>query len=654
MCGICGLWNLSGAPVDPALLVAMRDSMSHRGPDGALCALLDVRGCAEPIVFENLGALDPRFVTRNAQFILGLGHRRLAIIDLDTGDQPMCNEDGSVWVVYNGEVYNYRELRRELEVRGHVFRTTSDTEVIIHAYEEYGKECPTRFNGIFAFAIWDLRRRSLFLARDHFGVKPLYYCLQNGRFYFASELKAILADLTVPRELDLDALNLCLTFRHTPSPWTLFRDIYKLPPGFSLSVTQEGIWKERYWEDTSAIDRSSTEAEWVEALQEAVENAVARQMVSDVPIGVSLSSGVDSTTILALMSKHSSDPVRAFTVGFAGREATSEIEPARQMATRFGAEFHDLVITAGDYADFMARYLWHLEEPIGNQAAAAYYFVAEMARQRGVKVLLNGQGADEAFAGYPRYLATAHSRWLRFGTVPPLRWVLPILFAGTVLGERYRRFLFTLGSSNEEDRFQRVFSILTDEMRRQLVRPDVLAQMDLDLPCGYVREQLSRAPLGIPLERMIYVDLRTSLPDNLLLCEDKMAMAASVEARVPFLDLELMTVAEQIPGKFKVRGLRDKYIHRKACTHWVGREVTSRPQIGFDTAVDLWLRTQLGDHMRQLIESPSSFINIFLDPKHILDLMQEHAERRRDHQRILFLLLSLESWYQAFFKCEGW
>jgi len=650
MCGICGLWNLNGRPVDPVLLVRMRDSMAHRGPDGAGCVLLDPQGSAEPILFDNLDTLSPNSEFRNPQSSLGLGHRRLSIIDLETGHQPMGNEDGSIWIVYNGEVYNYRELRRDLQARGHVFRTASDTEVIVHAYEEYGEKCPALFNGIFAFAIWDTRKQALFLARDHFGVKPLYYCLHNKRFYFASELKAILYDTTVPRELDLDALNLCLTFRHTPSPWTLFKGIYKLPPGRSLTVISGGLKERQYRDDSVTIDWTLREEEWVERLQAVLEQAVVRQMVSDVPIGVSLSSGVDSNTILALMSQHSSGPVRAFTVGFAGREAASEIEPAREMAIRFGADFYEQVITADDYADFMARYLWHLEEPIGNESAAAYYFVAEMARQRGVKVLLNGQGADEAFAGYGRYLAAAYGQWLRLGTVAPFCWVLPRLLGGTLLGERYQRFLFTLDVTSEEDRFLRLYSILTDGMKHQLVRPEVLAQMNPDLPSRYVLEQLASAPQGTPLERMTYVDARTSLPDNLLLCEDKMAMAASVEARVPFLDLELMALAERIPGKFKLRGLRDKYIHRKACTRWVGKEVTSRPQIGFDNAVDIWLRRQLGDRMCQFIESRDSFTSNYLNPQYVLLLMQEHSERRRDHQRILFLLLSLESWYKQFMQ----
>lgn len=439
MCGICGLWNLNGSPVDPKLLVKMRDIMSHRGPDGYGAVLLSSRGQAQgakPVQFKDLDELSALSFKPSA-YSLGFGHRRLSIIDLNTGDQPMSNEDGSIWIVYNGEIYNYRELRQELRAKGHIFHTQSDTEVIIHAYEEFGEECPTYFNGIFAFAIWDARRRLLFLARDHFGVKPLYYSQNNDHFYFASELKAILCDPTVPRELDLDALNLCLTFRYTPSPWTMFKGIYKLPPASFLIIKPEGIHVGRYWEDLVVINRQPDEEEWVVQLQANLETAVVRQMVSDVPIGLSLSSGVDSNVLLALMSQHSNGAIKAFTVGFAGREATSEIEPARCVGSKFGAEFYEQIIMANDYNDFMARYLWHLEEPIGNESAAAYYFVAEMARQQGVKVLLTGQGADEAFAGYERYIGIKYACWLRLGTLFhlsgwfPVCWVVRLLANAT-------------------------------------------------------------------------------------------------------------------------------------------------------------------------------------------------------------------------------
>lgn len=650
MCGICGLWDLGGGVVDLAELTRMRDSMIHRGPDGAGSVIFDTRNSCEPVWLERSDVVVSRDARYQARGDLGLGHRRLSIIDLSTGDQPMCNEDGTVWIVYNGEIYNYRELRQELQSRGHIFRSTSDTEVVVHAYEEYGERCPSLLNGIFAFAIWDAQRRRLYLARDQFGVKPLYYRRDGHRLSFGSELKAILSDPTVSRALDPNALNLCLTFRHTPSPWTLFKGIYKLPPGSSLVVTTDSIRVQRYAEDLDAIDRRTSEGEWIDRLRAALEEAVVRQMVSDVPIGISLSSGVDSTTLLAVMSQHSRGPVRAFTVGFAGLEATSEVEPARQCARQFGAEFYQQIVAVEDYAAFMSRYLWHLEEPIGNESAAAYYFVAEMARQRGVKVLLNGQGADEAFAGYRRYVGPAYADWLRLAAVPPLSRVVPRLLGGTALGERYRRFVYALDGTSEVARVLRTHSILTEETKRQLLRPDVLARLDLDLPADYVRDQLSRVPEGTPLERMTYLDARTSLPDNLLLCEDKMAMAASVEARVPYLDLQLMAIAERIPGKFKLRRLRNKYIHREACERWVTPRVAARPQIGFDNAVDRWLRAQLGDRLRRIVSSSDSFTSAYLDPHRVRRLMQEHVEGRRDHQRILFLLLSLESWHEVFFR----
>jgi asparagine synthase (glutamine-hydrolysing) len=641
------MWRLDGSPLEPALLVEMRDTMAHRGPDGAGCVMVSSQRLGSASTFQD--GFDPEGASDSA-WDVGLASRRLAIIDLVTGDQPMANEDQTVWVVFNGEIYNFRELRSQLEQRGHRFRTNSDTEVIIHSYLEYGEKCAVRFNGIFTFAIWDGRRQRLFIARDHFGVKPLYYWFDGERFSFASEIKAILADPSVPRALDLDALNLCLTFRHTPAPWTLLRDIRKLSPGCFLTVTRGGVQEGRYWEGCQEIDRATPKAEWIDRLHAGLDQAVLRQMVSDVPIGVSLSSGVDSSTILALMRKHARGPVQAFTVGFAGKEDVSEIEPARATARRFGADFHPQVITADDYADFMERYIWHLEEPIGNESAAAYYFVADMARRQGIKVLLNGQGADEAFAGYGRYFAIAYSRWLRVASLPPTRWIAPRLLRGTARGEQYERLVFASQARTEEERFLRTYAIVTDTVRDQLIGRESGAAMDADLPLAHVKSWLDRAPVGTALERMMWVDARTSLPDNLLLCEDKMAMAASVEARVPFLDVEFMKVAEAIPGRLKLRGRGDKLIHREVAARFVGTETSARAKIGFDNALDLWLRQQLGDRLLRIVEGPDSFTRAYLNPSLVRRLVQEHAARRRDHQRILFLILSLESWHSVFFQ----
>jgi asparagine synthase (glutamine-hydrolysing) len=625
MCGITGLYDYRhGAPVDRELLARMTDLLAHRGPDG--------RG-------EFYASGDNP----------GLGHRRLAIIDLVTGDQPMTNEDRSLWVVFNGEIYNYRELRAELQARGHRFATQSDTEVIVHAYEEWGDEGPAHLNGIFAYALWDTRRRRLVLARDHFGVKPLYWADHGGTLRFASELKALLADPALPRQLDLDALLLCLTFRHTPAPRTLLAGIHKLPPGGYLVADAGGVREGAYWRERPPIDRARSEQEWIEALADATEAAVARQMVADVPVGLSLSGGVDSTALLALMARHSTGPVRAFTVGFEGREDASEIAPAREMAARFGADFAARIITEREYAEFMDRYLWHLEEPIGNESAAAYHFVARMARESGVKVLLNGQGPDEAHAGYGRHLGATYAPWVALPGGLTGRLVSPVLDRLPV-GEPGRRFAHSLRGGDLAERFCLTYAITSPAGLRRLIRPDVLAAMDAGVPARYVADQLALAPEGTPLERMTSIDARTSLPDNLLLCEDKMAMAAGVEARVPFLDTALMDIAERIPGRFKVRGRQGKWLHKQVCSRWVPGEVARRKKIGFDNAMDRWLRGALGETLRSALARPDSFARTYLNPEEVGRTLREHTSGFRDHQRLLFLILSLEHWHEVFLR----
>lgn len=628
MCGIVGLYNYtSGAPVDRGLLARMTDSIAHRGPDGRG----EFQSCAGT---------------------LGLGNRRLAIIDLASGAQPMTNEDGSIHVVFNGEIYNYRELRAELQAKGHHFQTQSDTEVLVHAYEEWGEHSPAHLNGIFAYALWDEPRRRLFLARDHFGIKPLYVVAHAGVLRFASEIKALLVDPDVPRRLDPDALLLCLTFRHTPAPWTLFAGVRKVHPGGYLVVDRDGVREGRFWRDRAAIDRARSEAEWVEMLRAAIEQAVVRQMVADVPIGISLSSGVDSTAILALMAAHSSRPVHAFTVGFEGRERDSEIEPARVMASRFGADFHGRIIGEREYADFMQRYLWHLEEPIGNESAAAYYFVAAMARDAGVKVLLNGQGPDEVHGGYARHRGAAYGHWFALPAGGTGRLASPLLDRLPV-GEATRRFALSLQGADRAQRLFLSYSLISPVLLREVIHPQTSAAMNWELPQQYVRDQLKDAPPGTLLEQMLSIDTRTSLADNLLLCEDKMAMAASVEARVPFLDVDLMALAESMPGTYKVHRNKGKWLHKKACRRWIPDEVAYRKKIGFDNAMDKWLRGALGQQLAAALAQPESFIGTYLNPVVVRRLFKEHESGFRDHRRLLFLLLSLENWRQVFLQARG-
>ncbi|HMM28138.1 MAG TPA: asparagine synthase (glutamine-hydrolyzing) [Aggregatilineaceae bacterium] len=624
MCGICGVFAYQRpAPVSRALVREMADTLAHRGPDGAGEFYDDPSG-------------------------LGLGHRRLAIIDLVSGDQPMTGDDGAVCIVFNGEIYNYRKLRAALEAAGHRFRTSSDTEVVLRAYQEYGPQCPARFNGIFAFAIWDARLRRLFLARDHFGVKPLYYSVQQGVFRFASEQKAILLDPSIPREIDLDALHLTLTFRYCPAPHTLFKAIRKLPPASYLLVDERGVREGRYWDDLPDIDRAAQAGQAAEALRDAYDRAVRWQMVSDVPIGLSLSGGVDSAVLLALMSRHSSEPVAAFTVGFAGREDVSEIDAARALAGHFGATFTAQVIAEADYADFMRRYLWHMEEPVVNQSAPAYYFVARMAREQGIKVLLNGQGPDEAFAGYPRHLAAAYlPRMRQLG----LGWAGRVFFlAGRELPlpESYRRLIYALGARDEADLLLRIYSMLTESARRALFAPGVWRSLDRDLPLEWVRSRLARTPEGTLLEKMTFIDARSGLPEELLLSEDKMAMAAGVEARVPYLDLEVMRLAEALPGRLKIEGRQQKAIHKRACCALVPLAVVHRRKIGFVSAADRWLRGELGRHFAERVRAPDSLTRAYLNPDVVERLARQHLSGRWDHQRVLFLLLALETWHAVY------
>jgi asparagine synthase (glutamine-hydrolysing) len=653
MCGISGLWRLDGGPVDPELVNRMRDSLAHRGPDGAASLLIDTHGRSKPTVFTSTAELNGKYVAESCRPDLALGHRRLSIIDLVTGDQPMCNKDGSLWVVFNGEIYNHRELRRELQAVGYEFRTTSDTEVILHAYDFFGPDCVRRFNGIFAFGLWDSRARRLFLARDHFGVKPLYYTLQGGVFRFASEIKAILSDRSVHRGVDTDALNLCLTLRYTPSPRTLFRDIVKLAPATYALLNTDGLRVQQYWDAGPTNAESCDEEALVEALRVRLAEAVHRQMISDVPISLSLSSGVDSSALLAIMAQYSTEPVRAFTVGFADRESESEIGPAENTAQLFGASHTGQLISDDDYSAFFDKYIWHLEEPIGNESAPAYYFVASMAQARGVKVMLNGQGPDETFAGYPRHLGAAYSRLLAAVPGRLVRSVLVPLADWLPLPETSRRMAYALGGQSEVQQLLSIYTFLSPTVREHLLTPAARAECDMELPESYVRERLSSAPPGTFLERMLYVDVRTSLPDNLLLCEDKMAMAASVEARVPYLDLEFMQLAEQVPGSLKVRRGRGKHVHRRVCRGFLPEDVVRRPKIGFKNAVDVWLRQRLGRQLRQAIRGPDAMTGTYLDRSTVECLIEEHDRGHRNHQRVLFLLLSLEAWYQTFILAEA-
>src|SRR5213076_2387441 len=493
MCGICGIYRVDGGPVDLESLGRMTSVIQHRGPDGAGSYVADG---------------------------IGLGHRRLSIIDIAGGSQPVTNEDENLHQIFNGEIYNYIELREDLVKRGHVFKTRSDSEVIVHAYEAWGLDCVSQFNGIFAFALWDSKRKRLFLARDHLGVKPLYYVDLGARFIFASEIKALLVDPECPKEVDLKALGELFTLRYVPSPDTLFHRIKKLPPAHLMTVGPEGCEIRRYWNWTPQIRAEADEAELIETYQWLVDDA------------------------------------------------------ARALATRFGAEHAEMIVSPEDYQKYYDRYLWDLEEPVGNETAAAFYFVSHLASQK-VKVAMTGQGADEPWAGYHRYigirLSEIYSRLPSFLTQGLLARI-PDRFTRN---ERIKRGLASLHERDVLSRFVKVYSFYGERMKERLFQPWVRQEISTN---GHeARQALRRLQADVqgldPLTQMLYIDTRANLPDDLLMVADKTSMANSLEARVPFLDHRLVEFIETLPPTLKLRHFQGKYLHKKAVRKWLPRQV---------------------------------------------------------------------------------
>ncbi|MCU7495174.1 MAG: asparagine synthase (glutamine-hydrolyzing) [Ignavibacteria bacterium] len=628
MCGIFGVFNFKNhSPIDQNLLRQSTRLMSHRGPDG-----------------------EGYFVDQNSG--VGLGHRRLSIIDLATGDQPMCNEDETIWITFNGEIYNYQEIKNYLLKKGHVFRSKSDTEVLIHAYEEFGDEFLSRLNGIFAFAIWDSVKRRMLLARDHFGVKPLYYYVDGEKLVFASELKSILYYTKVPGEINPASLNLCLTFRHTPAPYTLLDKINKLPATNFLTIGEkEGFCLKPYWDRAIEIDSGRSEAEWIEVLRNGLELAVKRQMMSDVPVGISLSGGIDSGSILALMSRYVGRGVHAFTIGFeGGKEENNEIKRAEANAAMFGAVFHHRVITAKDYSDFLKQYLWHLEEPLGNESAVAVYFVTELAKGT-VKVLLNGQGADEPFGGYDRHLGAFYRNRYSFLKPQIMKYIL-MLPISLNKKKKLSRFADFLGQDSDLKRITSAACILNYEERKKIFNSELFEYSHEEDYENEVEKILHDSIHGSTVEKMFLYDMFSSLSENLLLVQDKMAMAASIEGRVPFLDVEFASTALSIPATLKIKGKSGKYIHKKVCEYYLPKDIVHQRKIGFQDPVELWLKDSLGDELLDYLNSQNSITKNYLNKKAVDRMFYEHRHNKADHKRFLYLLLSIEKWAEIFLAPE--
>lgn len=624
MCGICGLFNISGDPIDRDLLMRMNSTIRHRGPDGD-------------------GVLVDREV--------GLGHRRLSIIDVGGGAQPIANESGRINVVFNGEIYNFVELRDDLEKCGHRFATKSDTEVIVHAYEQWGTACVKRFNGMFAFALWDADKRELFIARDHLGIKPLYYTQIGDKLLFGSEIKSLLEEKKCRREVNLPALAELFTFRFVPSPKTLFDGIYKLPAGHLLLAKHGSIKIDRYWDWIPQVRKKWTKATLVEEYQSLLEDAVRIQLRSDVPLGLFLSSGVDSGVLLAIMSKYSTTPVQTFTIGFEGGEKTDEVSDARAMAKMFGADHYFQMLAPSDYTGYYERYMSDIEEPVGNETAAAFYFVSKMTSQK-VKVALTGQGADEPWAGYDRYKGVKLSTLYSHLPAAATRHINALVQKLPGRAERLKRGVASLGERDVLTRFAKIYSFFSAEMKEQLFKGPWKAAFTAD-PFA-TRSALGRLQGDVkhldPLTQMLYIDTRANLPDDLLMVGDKTSMACSLEARVPFLDVRLIEFIESLPAHLKLNGFTGKYLHKQATLKWLPQHIVYRKKKGFANPIADWFRVGMRPFVEECLLSADSSMSRYFDQEYIRRILDDDREGRSEYRRHIYLLVSLELWHRAFLR----
>ena len=648
MCGICGVFDMSGeAGITAERMGAMADKMVHRGPD-------------------DKGA----FVSSDAR--VGLGFRRLSIVDLLTGHQPMSNvacdrrgdsgREATVWAVFNGEIYNHKDLRRELKARGHTYTTQSDTESVVHGYEEWGEDVVLHLRGMFAFAIYDGRSNggrdassgpNLFLARDRLGIKPLYYTEQEGRFLFASEIKAILAWPGVRREVDWEALHHYLTLSVAPAPLTMFEGIHKLAPGHTLTVHPDGaVMTRQYWDPLSSkieLDDCS-EDELVKRLREMLRESVNLRMMSDVPFGVFLSGGMDSSLNVALMSELMDRPVDTFSVAIQDDAASDERSSARRVASHFGANHREVVITQRDFIDFLPQMAYHQDEPLADPVCVPLYFVSKLARENGTSVIQVGEGADELFAGYVDYarMTDFHRRLYRpFAALPA--WVKrPVAsLAPRVLPASRAEYVRRAAAGQEL--FWGGVTVFTEEAKRDLLlngRDGPLYDTYSDVVAPHYDGYDSARPGRPFLDRITYLELKHRLPELLLMRVDKMTMATSVEARVPYLDHELVEFAMAVPPSMKYRRGRTKHILKEAARGIVPDDIIDRPKTGFCGGATNIVSGPIVDYAEQAITT-SKWMREVIDIEVVRALLAEHRSGLRNQGMAIWNLLNLAEWHRS-------
>lgn len=627
MCGICGIYNTNGRPPDELLLRRMNSVLFHRGPDG-----------------EGF-YLDPH---------IGLAHRRLSIIDLEAGKQPMGNEDGLIQVVFNGEIYNFLELRKLLEAKGHVFRTRSDTESIVHGYEEWGEGVVEKLRGMFAIAIWDGRNRKLVLARDRIGKKPLYYYLDSGRLLFASELKSLLKDKSVPRDIDLQALDAYLSFGYVPSPHTIFKKIRKLPPAHIAVLSSAGFSLRPYWHlDMESTGDCNNEETVIEELRQRFDEAVRIRLISDVPLGAFLSGGVDSSAVVATMAVLDDHPVKTASIGFSD-ERFDELVYARAIARQYGTDHTEFVVEP-DALAVLDNIVWHFDEPFADASAIPTYYVSQMARKK-VTVALSGDGGDESLAGYiERYYLNC--------TEDRIRKKIPSLVRRSLLGPvarvypkadflprplRLKNFLTNLSLSFEQAYYRDMSFYFTPEMKKRLYKPWLAAAVEEFDAFEFLGKHFRANNNSDVTSRVQYVDIKTYLPEDILVKVDRMSMAHSLEIRSPLLDHTLLEFLGRLPSSVKLRGRTSKYIFKRAMEDRLPHDILYRKKQGFSIPLASWLRGSLQKPARESLFPANGIVNDYFETKYLDRLWKQHQAKVRDVAYPLWGLIMLQRWWEIY------
>ena len=626
MCGIAGFidqWDAIKTRVGDEraqILDRMCRVITHRGPD-------DQGVLLEPGV--------------------ALGMRRLSIIDLNGGKQPISNEDGSVTIVFNGEIYNYRELQTDLQGRGHEFKTNSDTETVVHAYEEFGTSCVDHLRGMFAFAIWDERKQKLFLARDRVGKKPLYYSItRGGTLVFGSELKTLLEHPDVERNTNPRALDAYFSLGYVPDPLSIFKNVEKLSPGHHLTFAGGRLSVERYWDfDYHTNGNGHRAADYLDELRSLLEESVKLRLVSDVPLGAFLSGGVDSSTVVALMARQLDQPVKTFSIGF-NEDSFNELKFARLTAEKYQTDHHEFLVTP-DICEVVDQLAWHFDEPFADSSAIPTYVVSKLAREH-VTVVLTGDGGDELFAGYTRYLTEQRRgkfdllpRFVREGLMNPLSQQLPH-------GAWGRNYLHNV-SLDPITRYLDNVSVFSGLNKGALYTADFSDQLRNGSHLrAYFQELSGNVKTNAELDSLLYIDSKTYLPGDILTKVDRMSMAVSLEARVPLLDHKLIEFVTRIPAGLKMMGTETKHLFKQAIADLVPREILNRPKMGFGVPIQQWINQQLRERIRDTLSDPRTTQRGYVTRDYVTLMLDEHERGRRDHSMALWALLMLELWHRQY------